>query len=175
MYLAECEKLLKKIEGFFSPFRGALKLPVIIYMAVSDDPEDYLKRVRSAYDMICEQQGSRNERYYLKAMQTAAAADSEEEIKEILDENRGQTDEDLSFDALIEDLDMGRDEAEREIKDAEGYLGMQKGFGVMGASQKLKDIYAAMLVCMAHGKGAEASGLAARLALDDALGSRFRA
>ena len=173
--LKECEKILKKHEGFFSPFRGALKFPVIINMSRKEDPVDYLRLVREAYDMICISMRSRNERYYLPAMEIAAEASSEEDISDLVEERESSFDEAAEFSTLLAELKMDEKKATSEVRDAEEFLGTQKGFGVMGVGPELKHMYAEMLVCIAGGKGEEAGRLAARHALDDALQSRFKA
>ena len=41
-----CKSILKKQERFFSSFRSNMEIPVLCKMALSDDPEGYLRKLR---------------------------------------------------------------------------------------------------------------------------------
>ena len=172
--LIENEKILKKHEGIFSPFRGSLKLPVIINMAMSDDPEDYLKLVRKAYDLICSRKGSRNESFYIPAMGVALNAGTEDELAEIIDES-GLLDDEKDMDELLSELGLSEEELDADIKEAADYLKTQKGFGALAGGSKMREGYAKMLVAIARSGGSEAAELAAEDAVNKAIESRFRA
>lgn len=173
--LIENEKTLKKLEGIFSPFRGVLKLPVVINMAMSEDPEEYLRLVRKAYDLICAKMGSRNERYYVPAMSVAAGAGSEDELAGRVDDNLALMTEDRSLDDLLAELGMSEDEIESAAAEVEEFLKAQKGFGALAGGAKMRKAYAKMLVCIAKSKEAGAADIVSADAVDKAMESRFRA
>ena len=52
--IKECMKLLKKSSSFVSSFRGNIKLPVCISMALSDDPASYIDEVKETYSSLSE-------------------------------------------------------------------------------------------------------------------------
>ena len=172
--LLENEKILKKLEGIFSPFRGFLKLPVIINMAMSDDPEEYLKLVRKAYDLICSRKGSRNESFYIPAMSVALAASSEDEMAELIDES-GMLDDGRDMDALLAELGLSGEELASDVKEAAEFLKNQKGFGALAGGSKMRESYAKMLVSIAVSRGSEAAELVAEDAVTKAIESRYRA
>lgn len=173
--LLECERILKKCEGFFSPFRGVLKLPVIINMGRKDDPEEYLRLVRKAYDLICADRGSRDERYYLPAMAIASEADSEEDLADLISSSDELFAEKRDLDDLLETAGMSEEDIETEVHEAGEYLKGQKGFGFMGAGSAMREMYAKMLVCIAQGQKTYAADVTSESALDDAIINRYRA
>ena len=172
--LLENEKILKKLEGIFSPFRGFLKLPVIINMAMSDDPEEYLKLVRKAYDLICSKKGSRNESFYIPAMSVALDAGTEDELADIIDES-GLLVEGKDMDALLSELGLSDEELASDVKEVAAFLKTQKGFGSLSGGSKMRESYAKMLVSIAVSKGSEAAELVAEDAVTKAIESRYRA
>ena len=172
--LLENEKILKKLEGIFSPFRGFLKIPVIINMAMSEDPENYLKMVRKAYDLICSKKGSRNESFYIPAMSVALDAGTEDDLAEIIDES-GLLDDGMDMDALLSELGLSDEELANDVKEAADFLKTQKGFGALSGGSKMRESYAKMLVSIARSEGSEAAELAAEDAVNKAIESRYRA
>ena len=50
--MKECNKILKKHEGCFSNFRNNIRLSVVSKMAVSENPEEYLKEVINIYKKL---------------------------------------------------------------------------------------------------------------------------
>ena len=45
--LKMCEEILKRKSGFFSPYRGNIRMPLLCKMAVSENPEQYFEDVDS--------------------------------------------------------------------------------------------------------------------------------
>lgn len=50
--LKECEKILKAHTSWLSNIRGFSEVPVIAKMALSDNPEEYIKKVIAIYDLM---------------------------------------------------------------------------------------------------------------------------
>ncbi len=50
--MAACKKLVNDRTGVFSNFRGNVKLPVITYLAASENPEDKLDKAKQIYDIM---------------------------------------------------------------------------------------------------------------------------
>lgn len=173
--LLENEKILKSHEGIFSPFRGALKLPIVINMAMSDDPEEYLVLVRKAYDMICARMGSRNESYYAAAMSVASMAGSENELESCVEKSMEMISENKTIDELLQELGMTREEIDAEVAEADAFLKTQRGFGGPIGGSGMRKAYAEILVCISKSRESNAAGIAAGEAISKAAESRFRA
>ena len=173
--LKKNEKILKKHEGIFSPFRGVLKLPVIINMSMREDAEEYLRMIRVAYDLICAKMGSRNERYYLPATSLAMAADTEDELAEIVDKSEQLLAADRSMDDLMTELGLSEEEITKDIKEVSDYLKTQKGFGAIGIGSEMRKTYAKMLVGIARSSDSAAAEITSGEVLDKAIESRYRA
>ncbi len=47
-----CKKLVNDKTGVFSNFRGNVKLPVITYLAASENPEEKLEKAKQIYEML---------------------------------------------------------------------------------------------------------------------------
>ena len=50
--LKECEKMLKSETSVLSEFRGNVKMPLLCKMALSENPQEYLGRVRYIYSLL---------------------------------------------------------------------------------------------------------------------------
>ncbi len=50
--MAECKKLVNEKTGIFSNFRGNVKLPVITYLATSENPVEKLDKAKQIYDVM---------------------------------------------------------------------------------------------------------------------------
>lgn len=50
--MAECKKLVNDKTGIFSSFRGNVKLPVITYLAASENPDEKLEKAKQIYDVM---------------------------------------------------------------------------------------------------------------------------
>ena len=130
--------------------------------------------MRKAYDLICSRKGSRNESFYIPAMSVALAADSEDELSELIDES-GILDDEKDMDALLAELGLSEDEVQSDVKEAAEFLKNQKGFGALAGGSKMRESYAKMLVSIAGSKGSEAAELVAEDAVTKAIESRYRA
>ena len=51
--LNECRAILKKNTGIISSFRSTSEIALVCKMALSHDPEQYIRNVKSVYDKIC--------------------------------------------------------------------------------------------------------------------------
>ena len=81
----KCEDYIDSRAGVFSSLRGILKVPMVINMALSKDPEDYFEKVQQVYAGINASRGSKDERLFLAAMIIASAAGSYDEIADLID------------------------------------------------------------------------------------------
>ena len=81
----KCEDYIDSRAGVFSSLRGILKVPMVINMALSKDPEAYFEKVQQVYADINESRGSKDERLFLAAMIIASKAGSYDEISELID------------------------------------------------------------------------------------------
>lgn len=50
--MAECKKLVNEKTGVFSNFRGNVKLPVITYLATSENPAEKMEKAKQIYDVM---------------------------------------------------------------------------------------------------------------------------
>ncbi len=50
--MADCKKLVNDKTGIFSSFRGNVKLPVITYLAASENPVEKLDKAKKIYDVM---------------------------------------------------------------------------------------------------------------------------
>ena len=50
--MAECKKLVNEKTGIFSNFRGNVKLPVITYLATSENPAEKMEKAKQIYDVM---------------------------------------------------------------------------------------------------------------------------
>ncbi|MBQ8176011.1 MAG: DUF4003 domain-containing protein [Oscillospiraceae bacterium] len=50
--MAACKKLVNDKTGIFSNFRGNVKLPVITYLAASENPEEKLEKSKKIYEVL---------------------------------------------------------------------------------------------------------------------------
>lgn len=50
--MAACKKLVNENTGIFSNFRGNVKLPVITYLAASENPEEKLEKSKKIYEVL---------------------------------------------------------------------------------------------------------------------------
>jgi len=53
-YIKECKKIFKENTGIFSALREHLMLPIVVKMALAEDPEKYLKGIQEVHDKISE-------------------------------------------------------------------------------------------------------------------------
>ncbi|MDO4518389.1 MAG: DUF4003 family protein, partial [Bacillota bacterium] len=83
--LRECDHILKENSGFFSVFRGQLKIAVLCNMVSKEDPEKYLRDTERAYKLMKYGRGSDDSIHALAALSIAESARSEEELLEIVE------------------------------------------------------------------------------------------
>lgn len=83
--LRECERVLKENSGFFSIFRGQLKIAVLCNMVNKEDPEKYLRNTERAYKLMKYGRGSDDSIHALAALSIAESARSEEELLELVE------------------------------------------------------------------------------------------
>jgi len=81
----KCEDFIDSRAGVFSSLRGILKVPMVINMALSKDPEVYFDKVQQVYADINESRGSKDERLFLAAMIIASKATNALETSDLID------------------------------------------------------------------------------------------
>lgn len=85
MKYKKCEDFIDSRAGVFSSLRGILKVPMVINMAMSKDPEVYFDKVQQVYADIYESRGVKDERLFLAAMIIASKAQSYDEISDLIE------------------------------------------------------------------------------------------
>ncbi len=83
--IRECEEIVKQKVDRFSPLRLALRVALVCYMAMSSDPEEYLRNVQRAYSLIRITRRHRSMKYYLAAMTLASRITDKEELLGLTD------------------------------------------------------------------------------------------
>ena len=81
----KCEDYIDSRAGVLSTLRGVFKMPMIINMAMSKNPEKYFETVQKVFDEIKEERGNNDNRLYPAAMIIATAAASRDDISDMVD------------------------------------------------------------------------------------------
>lgn len=81
----KCEDFMDSRAGVLSSLRGMFKMPMIVNMAMSKNPDKYFDTVQKVYDEIKEERGSKDERLYPAAMIIASAAKDRQDISDMVD------------------------------------------------------------------------------------------
>lgn len=148
--MKECEQILKKKAGFFSDFRGNLKLAMICNMAMSEDPAVYFDGVDEVYKELNKNKIFGSEYRILAAMTiySNAEADKNAAVERTLQIYQGMkkehpfltSDEDIAFAAMLAMTDMDIDELMNEMEQC--YTAMKKYFSSDNAVQSLSHMLA---------------------------------
>ena len=83
--LIKCEDYIDSRAGVLSSLRGVFKMPMVINMAMSKNPEKYFDTVQKVFDEIKEERMSKDERLFLAAMIIASATNDREKISEMVE------------------------------------------------------------------------------------------
>lgn len=83
--LKNCERIIKTQTSLFSSFRENAKMPLICYMALSEDPEDYFLKVQEVYQLLKAGKWSGNDYIMLAAMAIVNHARPAEYIQYVAD------------------------------------------------------------------------------------------
>ena len=122
-----CKSILKKQESVFSSFRSNMEIPVLCKMALSDDPEGYLRKLRGIDEVLSKGRIFGSEQLSLAAMtvcdviseeETEAVAEKAKQLIKAMKQHHPMltSDEDMPFAALLAPLSRSVDDIIEETE-----------------------------------------------------------